>query len=232
MKIEDLLDELFPMGHSVENTEDILTGAGMTPKGEIAVLGTTDHLAIGVETALTLAEFVLGTIRSQPERPILMLVDTQGQRMSMKDELLGINGYLAHLTKCLELARRRGHQLITLIYSEAVSGGFLSFGMMADEIHTLPEAKVRVMNLAAMARITKLPLELLEELSVTSPSFAPGIENFVRLGGVKSIWRQPLAEQLMKVIGREAEGDQRRENGFKRQGRYLAHTVAQRVKEG
>jgi malonate decarboxylase gamma subunit len=230
MKIEALLNDLFPLGHSVDNTESILTGLGTTAKGEIAVMGTTEHLAIGVETALALADFVLEVIRDRPGQTILILVDTQGQRLSLQDELLGINGYLAHLAKCLELARQRGHQLISLVYSEAVSGGFLSFGMMADEIHTLPEAQVRVMNLPAMARITKLPLKQLEELSSTSPSFAPGIENFIKLGGVQTVWQPPLAEQLVMVIGREVSADQRRQNGFARQGRKLAYTVAQRVK--
>ena len=229
MKIETLLKELFPEGHTVKNTESILTGFGATPKGEIAVMGTTDHLAVGVDTALTLADFVLGVIKDRPGMPILMLVDTEGQRLSLKDELLGINGYLAHLVKCLELARQRGHQLITLVYSEAVSGGFLAFGMMADDIHTLPEGKVRVMNLPAMSRITKLPLEQLQELSSTSPIFAPGIENFIKLGGVQTVWQEPLSEQLVKVIGLETSADIRRKNGFIRQGRKLACSVAQRV---
>jgi len=231
MKIEALLDELFPVGHSIKNAQSILTGFGSTGKGEIAVMGTTDHLAVGVEAALILADFVLGIIKESPGRPILMLVDTQGQRLSKRDELLGINGYLAHVAKCLELARQRGHQLITLIYSEAVSGGFLAFGMMADEIHTLAEAKVRVMNLPAMARITKLPLEQLQELSSTSPSFAPGIENFIKLGGVQTVWQEPLAEQLDQVVGLKHGGDQRRRNGFMRHGRKLAYPIAQRVKE-
>jgi len=232
MKIKALLNELFPAGQAVKNTDCVLTGFGTTSKGEIAVMGTTDHLAIGVDTALTLADFVLGVIKDRPGLPILMLVDTQGQRLSLKDELLGINGYLAHLVKCLELARQRGHQLITLVYSEAVSGGFLSFGMMADEIHTLPEGKVRVMNLPAMSRITKLPLEQLQELSSTSPIFAPGIENFIKLGGVQTVWQKPFSEQLVKVIGLETSADQRRQDGLVRQGRKLASYVAQRVKEG
>ncbi|NOR50062.1 MAG: biotin-independent malonate decarboxylase subunit gamma [Desulfuromonadales bacterium] len=231
MKIETLLNKLFPGGPTVKNTESVLTGFGTTSKGEVAVMGTTDHLAIGVETALILADFVLGVIKERPGQPILMLVDTQGQRLSLKDELLGINGYLAHLVKCLELARQRGHQLITLVYSEAVSGGFLAFGMMADEIHTLAEGKVRVMNLSAMSRITKLPLEQLQELSSTSPIFAPGIENFIKLGGVQTVWQEPLSEHLVQVIGLETSADQRRQNGFMRQGRKLACSVAQRVKE-
>jgi len=232
MNIETLLNELFPMGHSVKNTENILSGSGMTTKGDIAVMGTTDHLAIGVETALALAAVTLKVLQNNPGQPILLLVDTQGQRLSLQNELLGINGYLAHLAKCLELARQRGHQLICLVYGEAVSGGFLSFGMMADEIHTLPDAKVRVMNLPAMARITKLPLEQLEELSLNSPCFAPGVENFIKLGGIDTVWQQPLSEQLLEVIGTKHDGDQRRHNGFVRQGRNFAFPVAQRVKGG
>ena len=229
MKIEALLDELFPVGHSIKNAQSILTGFGSTGKGEIAVMGTTDHLAVGVEAALILADFVLGIIKESPGRPILMLVDTQGQRLSKRDELLGINGYLAHVAKCLELARQRGHQLITLIYSEAVSGGFLAFGMMADEIHTLAEAKVRVMNLPAMARITKLPLETLQELSAKSPSFAPGVDNFYKLGGVFSIWRPPLANHLKTALERQTCGDHRRDAGRERSGRKLAAQVSRLV---
>ncbi|MCF6237789.1 MAG: biotin-independent malonate decarboxylase subunit gamma [Candidatus Marinimicrobia bacterium] len=231
MNTDALLNELFPGGHSVVNTNNILTGFATTAKGEIAVMGTTEHLAIGVDTALKLADFVLAVIKEHPGQPILMLVDTQGQRLSLKDELLGINGYLAHLVKCLELARQQGHQLITLVYSEAVSGGFLAFGMMADEIHTLADGKVRVMNLPAMSRITKLPLEQLQELSSTSAIFAPGIENFIKLGGVQTVWQEPLSEQLESVIGLETSADQRRQNGMIRQGRKLACSVAQRVIE-
>ena len=55
-----------------------------------------------------MAGVVLDVVRDHPSRPILLLVDTQGQRLSHRDELLGINGYMAHLAKCLDLARRQG----------------------------------------------------------------------------------------------------------------------------
>ena len=42
---------------------------------------------------------------------------------------------------------------------EAVSGGFLSFGMMADRAYALASAQIRVMDLRAMARVTKIPHE-------------------------------------------------------------------------
>ena len=199
-----LLDALFPDGHDVTRAGEALFGSGKIGGQEVAVMGTTDHAAVGVELALALAAFVLQTIREHPGRPLLLLVDTRGQRLSRRDELLGINGFLAHLAKSLEVARARGHRILSLIYAEAVSGGFLSFGLMADEVYALPTANVRVMALPAMARVTKQPLERLEELARSSPVFAPGVENYVRLGGVRSLWREDeLAERLGEWLKRE-----------------------------
>jgi len=229
MTMDVLLNNLFPAGHTVTHDEGLVTGFATVPAGEVAVLGTTQHLAVGADAALKLASFVLGIIKDRPGCPILMLVDTQGQRLSRTEELLGLNGFLAHLVKSLDLARRRGHRLLTLVYGEAVSGGFLSFGLMADEIHALEDAKVRVMNLPAMARITKLPLEMLEALRAESPSFAPGVANFYKLGGIHSVWKDSLSEQLQAALERRNDGDRRREDGLARQGRKLALAVSRKV---
>jgi len=231
MKYDALLAKLFPDGHTVTAEDGLLRGFAVTPRGRVAVMGTYDHLAVEAESVLSLAAFVLGVVREHPGCPLLMLVDTSGQRLSRKGELLGINGYLAHLVKSLELARWRGHRLLSLVYGEAVSGGFLSFGLMADEIHALGAASVRVMNLPAMARITKLPLDRLEELSLSSPSFAPGVENFFRLGGILSVWEDDWSGELAKALQRPPRGDDRRRLGFEREGRNLALVVSERIQE-
>jgi malonate decarboxylase gamma subunit len=229
MKIESLLADLFPGGHAIKIDGGLLSGIGKTSKGEVAVIGTVKHLAIGAEHALKLSGSVLNIVRDKPGLPILMLVDTQGQRLSKTEELIGLNGYLAHLVKSLDLARRQGHRLITLVYADAVSGGFLSFGLMGDEIHALPEARISVMNLPAMSKITKLPLQMLEELSVSSPWFAPGVENFYQLGGVHSVWSQPYSVQLDQALERSTSDDNRRAEGFFRGGRKLAGPVSREV---
>ena len=149
------------------------------------MIGSVDAAPIGVELAFRMAGDVFLTfVRDHPGRPILLLVDTQGQRLSHRDELLGINGYMAHLAKCLELARCSGHRIIGLVYSQAVSGGFLASSLLADRCYALPEAQVQVINLPSMSRITKIPLERLKELSQTSPVFAPGVQNYLRMGAV------------------------------------------------
>lgn len=230
--LNTLLDALFPRGHAITVTDSVLTGTATTDDGEVTVIGTTDKIEVGVDHALVLAETVLASTAEYPQRPIVMLVDTAGQRLARRDELLGINGYFAHLAQSLDLARRRGARLVTLVYGESVSGGFLSFGLMADHIHALPDAQVRVMDLRAMARVTKQPLEKLQALSQSSPVFAPGVENYVAMGAVQSVWHGDLAQALLDALRTPADGDRRAQRGAERGGRTLAARVAAQVAAG
>ncbi|KAB7762230.1 biotin-independent malonate decarboxylase subunit gamma [Xanthomonas maliensis] len=232
MSLDTLLDRLFPLGHAIARNDDVLTGSATTAVGEVTVIGTANRLEVGVDHALALAATVLASTRAHPQRPIVMLADTAGQRLARRDELLGINGYFAHLASALELARRRGARLITLVYGEAVSGGFLSFGLMADHIHALPQAQVRVMDLRAMARVTKQSVDTLQALSATSPVFAPGVENYVAMGAVQTLWDGDLAQALLDALASPSTGDTRRALGAERGGRRLARDVAAAVAAG
>ncbi|NRR30799.1 biotin-independent malonate decarboxylase subunit gamma [Oxalobacteraceae bacterium] len=233
MDWKQLASSLFPQGHSISEQADFLSGSARVAEHTIDVIGTTGHAPIGVEIALAQAKAILRTVRETPGRAILLLVDTQGQRLRHRDEMLGINSYMAHLGKCVELARRSGHAVVALVYDQALSGGFLSSGLMADACHALPEATIRVMGLPAMARITKVPEEVLTRLSLTNPVFAPGPENYERMGGIQSIWRGDLAQQLILALaqateaGRQtgAQADQRSALGIERGGRKLAQPV-------
>ncbi len=226
---KDLCDRLFPGGHDVGLHDGVLVGSGTIGEQTVAVIGTTDHAAIGAQLAMKLAARVLDVVREHPGRPILALVDTQGQQLSRFDELIGNNACLAHLAKCFAVARQHGHRLISVVYSEAVSGGFLALGMLADETYAVQGAQIRVMALPAMARVTKLPLEQLEELCRTTSILGPGADNFVALGCVEAIWHEPYDVCLAEALARPAGADRRREEGARRGGRTAAHEVAQRV---
>ncbi|MFC6841111.1 biotin-independent malonate decarboxylase subunit gamma [Xanthomonas theicola] len=232
MDLPPLLQQLFPLGHRVDVSDGVICGSATTTLGEVTVIGSADKLEVGVEHALALAAAVLDSTRAHPQRPIVMLVDTAGQRPSRKDELLGINGYFGHLAQCLDLARRRGARLLTLVYGESVSGGFLAFGLMADAIYALPEAQVRVMDLRAMARVTKQPLEKLQALSENSPVFAPGVENYVAMGAVQALWVDALAQALVAALQAPLRGDERAQRGAERNGRLLAASIAAEVAAG
>lgn len=230
MDATTLLESLFPAGHQIAFDGAFFAGTGHIGTTAVAVVGTRDKAAIGVELAYRLAGEVLAVVRRHPGRPILLLVDTQGQRLGRRDELLGINGYMAHLAKCIDLARRQGHRVIGLVYSEAVSGGFLATSLLADSCYALPDAEVRVMNLPAMARVTKIPLERLEGLSATSPVFAPGVANYLRMGAIAALWEGDLAACLAEALAEPPTADRRRHWGEERGGRTMARPVADRVR--
>jgi malonate decarboxylase gamma subunit len=225
MEWHALASALFPNGHTLTEKDNFLSGSAQVGQQTIAVVGTSGHAPIGVEIALAQARFILATVREHPGRAILLLVDTQGQRLRHRDEMLGINSYMAHLGKCVELARRQGHKVVALVYDQALSGGFITSGLMADACYALPAATIRVMGLPAMARITKVPEERLVELAASNPVFAPGPENYLRMGGVQEIWSGDLAAQLAQALDASPAGDMRSVLGQTRGGRKLAQRV-------
>lgn len=235
--VHHLFGRLFPDGCTVAVDGDLLRGVAHVGGKPVTVVGTTGDAAIGVELALAMAAEVLATVRAHPGRGIVLLIDTQGQRLRRRDELLGINVYMAHLAQCLEVARRAGHRIVSLVYGRAVSGGYITGGMMADSCHALVSAEISVMNLPAMARVTKIPQQRLEELSQTSPVFAPGAANYHQMGGLESLWSDDAAAAALRAaldarsvpddIGRT---DGRRASGDARGGRTMALRVSQRVR--
>jgi malonate decarboxylase gamma subunit len=229
MNWQALATALFGTAHNIQREGDLLHGSAALNGQTLTVVGTTNHAAIGVELALAQARVVLDTVRAHPGRAILLLVDTQGQRLRHRDELLGINRYMAHMGCCIELARQQGHRVIGLVYDQALSGGFITSGLMADACYALPEAEIRVMRLPAMARVTKIDEQRLAELSKSNPVFAPGVENYVAMGGVEALWRGDLRACLVNALQQAATADQRAAEGAARGGRTLAAQVTARV---
>ncbi|WP_431260754.1 biotin-independent malonate decarboxylase subunit gamma [Roseateles chitinivorans] len=208
---------------------DFLHGTVELDGEPLTVVGTTGHAPIGVRLALAQARVVLDTLTRHPGRPILLLIDTQGQQLRRRDELLGINRAMAHLGMTIDLARRRGHRVLGLVYDQALSGGFITSGLIADACDALPEAEIRVMRIPAMSRVTKLPEEMLTALSETNPVFAPGVDNYVAMGGVRRLWSGDLQAALRQALADAPAEDRRAIDGAERGGRQLAAAVMQRV---
>jgi malonate decarboxylase gamma subunit len=225
-----LLTDLFPLGHEVSFETEFFAGPARTTVGTVHVMGTVNDALIGVELAHRLAAETLAVVQAHPGRPILLTVDTNGQRPSRRDELLGLDGYLALIAKCLHVARLRGHPIVSLVYGRAVSGGFLATNMFADACFALPDTQIQVMNLPAMARITKVDLDRLRSLSRTSPVFAPGAENYVLMGAIQTIWTDTIAQRLVEALQVPAADDRRRRDGAARGGRLYADPISARVR--
>ena len=160
-----------------------------------------------------------------------MLVDTEGQVMARRAEMLGLNEYLSHLAKCLLLASQRGHRTVGLEYGKAAAGAFLATALATDILVALPGAEPAVMDLPSIARITKLPEAKLREMAKTTAVFAPGLDYFARTGGVTTMWdaRKPLDRQLAQALADASPEDRRDVVGAERGGRPVAAEVARRV---
>lgn len=232
MKLDDILKGLFGKHHDVERDGDVLAGsAELEGGGAIAVIGAVGGAPLSPEGALQLAKHVLKVVEEGGDTPILVLVDTEGQLMARRAEMLGLNEYLSHLAKCLLLASREGHRTIGLEYGKAAAGAFLATALATDVLVALPGAEPAVMDLPSIARVTKLDLDKLKEMARSTPVFAPGLDHLSQTGAVKAVWDpdKPLAAQLAATLKDASPEDRRDQLGKEREGRPVAADVARRV---
>jgi malonate decarboxylase gamma subunit len=234
MTLDEVLASLFPSGHSVEHgPSGTLHGAGKVDgQGEVTVIGIAGGTPLGVDGAILLAGHVLATVEACDHAPIVVLVDTASQKMARRDELLGLNEYLAHLVKSLTLASVHGHHTVSLLFGHAAAGAFIATALSSQSLVALPGAKPSVMDLPSVSRVTKLPLERLQDLAKSTPLFAPGVEPLFAIGAVTEMWapNEPFAHRLAALLRQPvAASDSRDRIGFERKGRLLAQKIAERV---
>ena len=232
MTLDDVLKSLFPNGHSVERHGDVVTGHGpLKAGGDVAVIGIVNGAPLSPDDVLPLAAHVLDTIEAGADKPILVLVDTEGQLMARHAEMVGLNEYCAHLAKCLLLASRSGHRTIGFEYGKAAAGAFLATALATDVLVAVQGAEPAVMDLPSIARVTKLPEKKLAEMAKTMPVFAPGVDPLFKTGAVTTIWdaRKPFDAQLAETLEGATGEDGRDALGKERGGREVAADVARRV---
>lgn len=235
MNTESVLKQLFPNQLNYQIEGYVIKCDAQTAVGPVRILGTVNAAPINQEIAIQLSSEILKLVQQGNKTPVVFIVDTQGQDLSRADELLCLNRTFAHLASCVDLLRRSGHANLAIIFGQAVSGGFLSYGLMANEVYALSDSQVKVMDLNAMARVTKIPVEKLKELSQSSAIFAPGAENFYKMGAINAIWPDLETDWVSQALLKQQQHldsymtDQRRVVGQQRQGRVLCNTIIEKV---
>lgn len=232
MTHDEILASLFPRGHSVVATDGLITGTGTLADGTAAcVIGITGRTQPGVDEAVRLAGVVLKAADRDDSAPILVLVDSGSQRMSRRDELLGLSETLAHLAKSLRLAEERGHRTIGILYGGSAAGAFIATALACGTLVALPGAHPEVMDLPSMSRVTKLSVDVLEEKAKSTPVFAPGLDNLFATGAIVTIWdpATPLDAQLDTALSETTTPDPRSATGLERGGRPKALDIANEV---
>jgi malonate decarboxylase gamma subunit len=232
--LDNILASLFSDGHAVKNDNGVIFGSATLGSGDTAlVIGVADRTAIGVDEAIRLSGYVLDSL-AQGSGPILVLVDSDSQRMSKRDELLGLNEYLAHLAKSLLYADMHGRPTIGILYGHSAAGALLASGLATRVLVGVRGATPAVMDLPSMAKVTKLSMQALEEKAKSTPVFAPGLENLAQMGAVQIIWNDAvsLSGQLDALLDDLPDAqDLRGTLGKERGGRVKAAELAERVRD-
>jgi len=235
MQTQTVLETLFPNQLDYQINNSMIRGSAETKLGKVEIIGTVDSSAMNQFIAMTLANEILDVIAQDQKTPIVFIIDTLGQDSSRADELLCLNRTFAHLASCVDLLRRRGHPNLGIILGEAVSGGFLSYGLMTNQVFALQTSQVKVMDLQAMSRVTKIPLDKLKSLSQTSAIFAPGVENYHAMGAVNDIWTTLDAHLVENALASQVGHtdsfliDDRRQIAEDREGRVLCNEIVEAV---
>ena len=174
-----------------ETTVLSIDAATFNPRFRVVYSGV-----IGMEEAYKMAEAVYMTIEADRDKPaaekrqILLIVDTPGNGPGKLEEILGMNKATASYQLALAEARKLGHPSVAMVIGRAISGAFLCHGLQADMIISLTKeynTMVHVMPVTSIARITKIPLERLQELATSNPVFASGAEFVYNLGGIEEL---------------------------------------------
>ena len=125
-RVGRLLDALFPVGHDIRVEDPLIHGSARPlPQRPLPYDRAPPTPLPWMPRSRCRWPNVSWRSLDGPPRPMVLLVDTSGQALSRHEELIGINGYLAHVAACVDLARRSGFPSLSLVYGEAVSGGFL-----------------------------------------------------------------------------------------------------------
>ncbi|UZK66302.1 biotin-independent malonate decarboxylase subunit gamma [Sphingomonas sp. M1-B02] len=232
MTLDEVLASLFGTHTATGLDGPILFGEASLGDGEMVhLIGFTGGVELGVDHTIALAARVIEIAGGTDDYPILFLVDSSSQKMSRRDELMGLSEYLAHLAKSLLLAEGAGHRTIGLLYGGSAAGAFIATVLSCQTLVALPGAHPAVMDLPSMSKVTKLPLEILEERAKATPVFAPGLDNLAQTGAIAEIWdiSQPLGPQLAAVLAKPDAGDTRAQLGFARGGRKKAAPIAAEI---
>jgi malonate decarboxylase gamma subunit len=233
MTLDEFLDALFLQHHNISRQNGTLTGQATLKDGRVVeVIGVYDATPLGVDEAIRLSRHVLDALMRGGDNPIFVLVDSSSQRMSKRDELLGVNEFLGHLAKCLIWADMQGRRTLGVLYGSSLAAAIIVTALATSTLLAVPDAEPEVMDLPSMSKVTKLPLTVLEEKAKSTPVFAPGVDNMVKTGSVLEVCKNvtALADKIAGLLGALGDhNDNRGLLGRERGGRPKAADVAQRI---
>ena len=146
------------------------------------------HGEVGLTESLALAEAVRDVLaqdaNAAEKRAIVAVVDVPSQAYGRIEETVGLHQAMAVTVDAYHAARTAGHPVVALVVGTALSGGFLTHGLQANQILALddPGVEIHAMHRAAAARITLRTVAELDELAKTITPLSYRVSDWATLG--------------------------------------------------
>ncbi len=143
---------------------------------------------VGLTESLALATAVRDAVAldrdAGDKRPIVAIVDLPSQAYGRIEEMAGLHQAMAVTVDAYHAARVAGHPVVAVVVGTALSGGFLTHGLQANQILAFDDPKVEIhaMHQAAAARITMRTVRQLQDLAKTVLPMSYDVRDWAKLG--------------------------------------------------
>lgn len=143
---------------------------------------------VGLTESLALAQAVRAVVDADRDtdakRAIIAVVDLPSQAYGRIEEMAGLHQAMAASVDAYHAARNAGHPIVALVVGTALSGGFLTHGLQANQILALndPGVEIHAMHKEAAARITMRTVDELDALATTIRPMSYDVRDWAKLG--------------------------------------------------
>lgn len=143
-------------------------------------VGLTESLAL----AQAVREVIAADAHARRKRAIIAVVDLPSQAYGRIEETVGLHQAMAVAVDAYHAARTAGHPVVALVVGTALSGGFLTHGLQANQILALddPGVEIHAMHREAAARITLRTVDELDELAKAVKPLSYRVSDWATLG--------------------------------------------------
>ena len=147
------MDALLPEGFETILGAGLVRGVRLRGGREITVTGIVAGAPLTAAASWMLAESIITSVRTRPERPIVILYDSPGHAMARADEAALLSDYLVHLARTVQWAVEQGVTVCVWILGEASGGGYVTLTAACRSVLALPGADIRVLPQSAAASV-------------------------------------------------------------------------------
>ena len=147
------MEALLPEGFETILGTGLVRGVRLRAGREITVTGIVGGAPLTAAASWMLAESIVTSVRTRPERPIVILYDSPGHAMTRADEAALLSDYLAHLARTVQWAADQDVMVSVWILGEASGGGYVTLTAACRSVLAFPGADIRVLPRGAAASV-------------------------------------------------------------------------------